>query len=52
VSADRIYFDWADEDRDGKGWNVVDDEHGGAIALRFATYGEAAAYVAEEEGSA
>lgn len=38
-----IYFDQEDKNRDGFGWNLVDD-HEGAIAVRYEYFFDALAY--------
>ena len=40
MTAQIIYFDPEDVERDGKGWNIVSNDDG-AVALRFKTLDEA-----------
>ena len=44
MSTQMVYYDSVDAEMDGFGWNVVD---GGAIAARFASFGEAVWYALE-----
>lgn len=43
----KIYYDREDDERDGNGWNVVDEGAIGGVASRFPTVSEAMAHAKE-----